>query len=115
MDVQKWTLLWVATTIGHYQLGLSNFGFTKDFCMSSGTVVQLMAAWQLGGSDLEVGWSWVKIVVLEIFCSVGIQDFRDVPGDLATRRRTTPIFLGDLPGKPLYPTITYPPLAYGCI
>ncbi|KAF9020362.1 hypothetical protein BDZ89DRAFT_1103284 [Hymenopellis radicata] len=70
LGVQKWTLLWIATTYAHNFLGFSNFGPTKDMCMGLGAIAQLMAAWAIG-------------------------DLRDVPGDLKAGRRTTPIILGD--------------------
>ncbi|CAK49082.1 hypothetical protein An09g01610 [Aspergillus niger] len=61
-------------------------------------ISQLMACWKLGGSDMHYGWRWVKLIILWILFTVPIQDFRDVPGDLAAGRRTTPILLGDIPG-----------------
>lgn len=93
-----WSLLWVVVLISLYLLHFSRIGPAKDLCIVLGVVSQLMACWKLGGSDMHYGWRWVKLIILWIFFTVPIQDFRDVPGDLAAGRRTTPILLGDIPG-----------------
>ncbi|KAJ5793292.1 uncharacterized protein N7503_009270 [Penicillium pulvis] len=58
-----------------------------------------MACWELGGSKSEFGWPWVKIIATWVFFTAPIQDFRDVPGDKASGRRTTPMLLGDIPAR----------------
>lgn len=98
LDVYIWSLLWIAVLVLHYLLRASRIGPAKDLCIVLGVTSQLMACWMLGGSDMCDGWRWVKLIILWIFFTVPIQDFRDVPGDLAAGRRTTPILLGDFPG-----------------
>jgi len=98
LDVHEWTLLWVVTVYISYALHAAKFGPAKDLSMALGTIAQLMACWEIGGSDIEVGWSWVKIIALWVFFTVAIQDFRDVPGDRACGRWTMPILLGDVLG-----------------
>lgn len=98
LGVERWTILWIATTIAHNFLGSSNWGPTKDGCMGAGCIAQLMAAWHIGGSPTDVGWQWVKYITLYMCWPIGLQDLRDVPGDKAQGRKTTPILMSDLPG-----------------
>lgn len=97
--VLQWSVLWIFTIFCSYYLHTARFGPTKDFAQVTGTIAQLMASWHIGGADPEVGWVWVKLIAVWVFGTVAIQDFRDVPGDLASSRRTMPILLGDIPGK----------------
>ncbi|GAA90195.1 UbiA prenyltransferase family protein [Aspergillus luchuensis IFO 4308] len=99
LDVYIWSLLWIAVLVSHYLLRASRIGPAKDLCIVLGVTSQLMACWKLGGSDMHDGWRWVKLIILWIFFTVPIQDFRDVPGYLAAGRRTTPILLGDFPAR----------------
>jgi hypothetical protein len=103
LGVEKWTVLWILTTIAHNFLGFSNFGPTKDGCMGAGCIAQLMAAWAIGGSTSEMGWAWTKFITVYMCWPIPLQDLRDVPGDLAQGRRTTPILMGDILCKPPLP------------
>jgi 4-hydroxybenzoate polyprenyltransferase len=96
MGVEKWTVLWILTTIAYNFLGFSDFGPTKDGCMGAGCIAQLMAAWAIGGSPAEIGWSWTKYITLYMLWPIPLQDLRDVPGDIIAGRKTTPILMGDL-------------------
>lgn len=98
LNVHKWSLLWISTVFISYFLHAARFGPAKDLSMALGIVAQLMACWEIGGSDVDVGWSWVKIIAIWNFFTVAIQDFRDVPGDMACGRWTMPILLGDTLG-----------------
>ncbi|KAJ5973692.1 hypothetical protein N7481_010902 [Penicillium waksmanii] len=98
LGVKKWAAAWIAVVFIHYVLRAARFGPLKDLCMTAGIVVQLMACWEIGGSDAEVGWSWVKLMGMWSVPTVPIQDFRDVPGDSTCGRRTTPILLGNITG-----------------
>ncbi|RAK95224.1 UbiA family prenyltransferase [Aspergillus ibericus CBS 121593] len=99
LGVSEWALLWILTTIAHNPLGWSDFGPTKDLCMGLGCIAQLKAAWAIGGSPPDMGWAWIKIITLYMLWPIPLQDLRDVPGDLAAGRRTTPILLGDMPAR----------------
>ncbi|PYH89582.1 hypothetical protein BO71DRAFT_402935 [Aspergillus ellipticus CBS 707.79] len=99
LGVGEWALLWVITTIAHNPLGFSNLGPTKDLCMGLGCIAQLKAAWGIGGSPPAMGWEWIKVITLYMLWPIPLQDLRDVPGDLAVGRRTTPILLGDMPAR----------------
>jgi len=99
LGVEKWTVLWILTTVAHNFLGFSNFGPTKDACMGAGCIAQLMAAWTIGGAPSEMGQHWVKYIVLYMCWPIPLQDLRDVPGDKAQGRKTTPILMGDLPAR----------------
>uniref|UniRef100_A0A093UXV2 Digeranylgeranylglyceryl phosphate synthase n=1 Tax=Talaromyces marneffei PM1 TaxID=1077442 RepID=A0A093UXV2_TALMA len=95
LGVEKPTLLWIATTIAHNFLGFANFGPTKDGCMGAGCIAQLTAGWAIGGSSPEMGWDWIKYITLYMLWPIPLQDLRDVPGDKAVGRLTTPILMGD--------------------
>ncbi|RJE20249.1 hypothetical protein PHISCL_07406 [Aspergillus sclerotialis] len=99
LDIKKWSILWISTVYISYLLHAARFGPAKDLSMAVGIVAQLMACWEIGGSDTDVGWNWVKAIAIWLFFTVAIQDFRDVPGDRASGRRTMPILLGDIPGN----------------
>jgi 4-hydroxybenzoate polyprenyltransferase len=99
LDVLIWTLLWLFTISCAYFLRTSRYGLAKDLSMAVGTMAELMAAWKIGGSASEVGWTWVRKIVCWVFFTVSIQDYRDVPGDRASGRRTIPILFGDIPGQ----------------
>lgn len=89
--------MWVAISFAHNFLSFGDFGPTKDMCIGLGCVAQLTAAWLIGGAPYEVGWNWIKIIALYTLFPIPLQDLRDVPGDLAVGRRTTPILMGDMP------------------
>lgn len=95
LGVEKPTMLWIATTIAHNFLGFANFGPTKDGCMGAGCIAQLTAAWAIGGSPTGMGWEWIKYITLYMSWPIPLQDLRDVPGDKAAGRLTTPILMGD--------------------
>ncbi|KAI1125891.1 UbiA prenyltransferase family [Nemania abortiva] len=101
LGIMAWTLLWLAIIFASwkYSVSLSDFGPAKDLSNSLGLIAQLMSAWHIGGADPSVRWHWVKILALWMYPTIGIQDLRDVPGDLAVGRRTTVILLGDIPAR----------------
>ncbi|QKX60398.1 uncharacterized protein TRUGW13939_07543 [Talaromyces rugulosus] len=97
LDVGIWTFMWVAISVAHNFLRLGDFGPTKDLCVGIGSIAQLTAAWTIGGSPHEIGWTWIKIIAIYVVFPISLQDLRDVPGDVATGRYTTPILMGDMP------------------
>lgn len=97
LHVGVWSAMWVAISFAHNFLSFGDFGPTKDMCIGLGCVAQLTAAWLIGGAPYEVGWNWIKIIALYTLFPIPLQDLRDVPGDLAVGRRTTPILMGDMP------------------
>ncbi|KAF9001640.1 hypothetical protein BDZ89DRAFT_1050406 [Hymenopellis radicata] len=99
LGLEKYTLLWIATTYAHNFLGFATFGPTKDMCMGFGAIAQLMAAWTIGGAAPQMGWKWTKTITIFMSWAIPIQDLRDVPGDLKAGRRTTPMILGDMPSR----------------
>lgn len=96
LGVGIWSAMWISISLAHDFLSLSNFGPTKDMCVCLGCFAQLTAAWSIGGAPYEVGWSWIKFITLYTLIPIPLQDLRDVPGDLAVGRRTTPILMGDM-------------------
>lgn len=99
LDVGIWTIMWVSISIAHNFLSLGDFGPTKDLCVGLGCIAQLNAAWLIGGSPHDIGWTWIKVIATYVIFPISVQDLRDVPGDAAIGRRTMPIILGDLPCK----------------
>ncbi|KAH8691635.1 UbiA prenyltransferase family-domain-containing protein [Talaromyces proteolyticus] len=97
LGVGTWSFMWVLIAFSHNFLNLGDFGPTKDLCVGIGCVAQLTAAWLVGGSPYDIGWSWIKVIAMYVVLPISVQDLRDVPGDLAIGRRTMPIILGDLP------------------
>lgn len=97
LGVGIWSAMWIAISFAHNFLSFGDFGPTKDMCIGLGCVAQLTAAWLIGGAPYEVGWNWIKIIALYTLFPIPLQDLRDVPGDLAVGRRTTPILMGDMP------------------
>lgn len=97
LGVGIWSAMWIAIAFAHNFLYFGDFGPTKDMCIGLGCVAQLTAAWLIGGSPYDVGWDWIKIIALYTLFPIPLQDLRDVPGDLAAGRLTTPILMGDLP------------------
>lgn len=63
--------------------------------MGAGCIAQLTAAWAIGGSEARMGWDWIKYITLYMLWPIPLQDLRDVPGDKAVGRLTTPILMGD--------------------
>lgn len=63
--------------------------------MGAGCIAQLTAAWAIGGSEAQMGWDWIKYITLYMLWPIPLQDLRDVPGDKAVGRLTTPILMGD--------------------
>lgn len=63
--------------------------------MGAGCIAQLTAGWAIGGSSPEMGWDWIKYITLYMLWPIPLQDLRDVPGDKAVGRLTTPILMGD--------------------
>ena len=102
-----WSAMWIAISFAHNFLSFGDFGPTKDLCIGLGCVAQLTAAWLIGGAPYEVGWNWIKIIALYTLFPIPLQDLRDVPGDLAVGRRTTPILMGDMPCKFYHPCAIY--------
>lgn len=98
LNVHTWAIVWILTVYSAYFLHLAKIGPGKDLYITIGTVAQLVASWKLGGSDVETIWSWVEMLAYWTFFTIPLQDLRDVPGDLAAGRRTTPIILGDILG-----------------
>ncbi|GAW14465.1 hypothetical protein ANO14919_038680 [Xylariales sp. No.14919] len=98
LGVHLWVLFWFATIFATYNLGLSAFGPTKDLLGALGMIAQIMPAGHIGGLNAPLRWHWAKVLMMWMFTTIGIQDLRDVPGDLAIGRRTTAILLGDVSG-----------------
>lgn len=97
LNVGIWSAMWVAISFAHNFLSFGDFGPTKDMCIGLGCIAQLTAAWLIGGSPHAVGWDWIKVIAMYTLFPIPLQDLRDVPGDLAVGRLTTPILMGDLP------------------
>ena len=101
--MQKWSLMWVATTVFHNFLGGDNHFVTKNtLCMTLGTAAQFGAAWTTYHPrmcSLQRRWMWMIAIWIGILAN--IQDFRDMRGDRKRGRRTLPLVIGVLPARKL--------------
>lgn len=82
----EWALFWAFLGFVTHVLHLACYWPTKETSLALGAIAQVMVAWQFGGSEANVAWEWVKIIIVWVFFTVAIQDFRDVPEDKACGR-----------------------------
>ncbi len=92
--VYGWTLLWIITTFLHNQGGWSRHWFGKHSLMASGIIAQLGAAWEMITPLQPMAWQWIAVIAWLMMPLVGIQDLRDIAGDINLGRRTMPIIWG---------------------
>ncbi|RDW91768.1 hypothetical protein BP5796_01162 [Coleophoma crateriformis] len=85
----------------HNFTSVSSFGPTKDLVTTATLVSGLYSGWELGRGNTKKGTEWISCLAVNLLFSISIQDLRDVVGDAATGRYTTPYILG----KP-YGTVT---------
>lgn len=93
--VIEWAALWLITVLLYDHARWSRHWFTKNLCMSIGTVAQLAAAWQLVTPITLMAWTWIIVIAVSVFPLVGVQDLRDIDGDHKIGRRTFPIAFGE--------------------
>lgn len=98
------SLFFMAFGALHNFTRLGSFGPTKDFLTTAVLTSGLYSAWQLGTGDANRGVEWISCLALNLLFSISIQDLRDVIGDAATDRYTTPLLLGPSIGKCSYIT-----------
>lgn len=78
-------------------------GWWKNFYSAFGFYLMLAASWLLGGQTFEKSFllpfstSALHIfsLPLKVFLTVWVQDFRDIEGDVAHERITTPVVFGE--------------------
>jgi 4-hydroxybenzoate polyprenyltransferase len=96
LGVGEWALLWfVAQTLYNFQQW-AHVWWKKNAIMGVGVLAQLAAAWQLVAPLTHASLLWISIFSLVIFVVIGMQDMRDVSGDIVMRRRTLPIRFGEM-------------------
>lgn len=99
MKVQIGAVLFVVFGAMHNFTRLSSFGPTKDFFTTAVLTSGLYCAWKLGSGNEQTGAEWISCLAVNLFFSVSIQDLRDITGDAATNRWTTPLLLGEPYGR----------------
>ncbi|MCB9567498.1 MAG: UbiA family prenyltransferase [Myxococcales bacterium] len=96
LEAAAWALL---TALNHHA-GWDRHWLTKNLgVVGLGAVAQLSAAWTIAAPGVACPWTWVLALAGTLGAAMLIQDFRDVAGDLALRRRTLPIALGEAPAR----------------
>lgn len=83
----------------HNFTDISSFGPAKDFATTGILTSGLYTAWVLGGGDERRGINWIACLSITLLFTISIQDLRDVIGDAASGRYTTPCMLGKPYGK----------------
>ena len=78
----------------HNFTNLSSFGPTKDLMSTIILTCGLHSSWRMGGGTSRRGLEWILCLFVNLLFSISIQDLRDVVGDAATGRHTTPLILG---------------------
>ncbi|OBT61853.1 hypothetical protein VE03_08824 [Pseudogymnoascus sp. 23342-1-I1] len=78
----------------HNFTNISSFGPAKDFATTGILASGLYTAWVLGGGDERRGINWIICLSISLLFTISIQDLRDVIGDAASGRYTTPWMLG---------------------
>lgn len=95
LGIVEYALMWELLYMWHYAWGGHRHWFLKNLLIALGVVSQLAAAWQLVTPISGQVWWWIGTMALLTFVIIGVQDLRDVEGDLTLNRKTMPIALGD--------------------
>ncbi|KFY34498.1 hypothetical protein V494_06733 [Pseudogymnoascus sp. VKM F-4513 (FW-928)] len=77
----------------HNFTNISSFGPGKDSATTGILTSGLYTAWVLGGGDQRRGINWIACLSISLLFTISIQDLRDVIGDAASGRYTTPWML----------------------
>lgn len=101
MGVEEGAVMFMVFGAMHNLTGLASFGPTKDLLTTAVLTSGLYSAWELGGGTTRRGLEWIICLAFNLLFSISIQDLRDVIGDAATGRHTTPLMLGKPYGKTL--------------
>ncbi|KAM3076784.1 hypothetical protein ACMFMG_003744 [Clarireedia jacksonii] len=94
MQVESGAFMFMVFGALHNFTEFSAFGPMKDFLTTAVLTSRLHSAWQIGGGDARRGLEWIFCLAVNLLFSISMQDLRDVVGDAATGRRTTPLMLG---------------------
>lgn len=99
MRVEAGAIIFMLIGAVHNFTKLSSFGPAKDLLTTCVLLGGLYSAWQLGGGNRRKGVEWIACIAANMLSSISVQDLRDIVGDAATGRRTTPLMLGKPYGK----------------
>ncbi|KAF4631709.1 hypothetical protein G7Y89_g6420 [Cudoniella acicularis] len=94
MNVETGAFMFMAFGALHNFTAISSFGPTKDFVTTAVLTSGLYSAWELGSGTASRGVEWIICLAVNLVFSISIQNLRDVVGDAATGRHTTPLMLG---------------------
>lgn len=95
LGVLRWALIWEVTYLLTNVVRLERHWFLKNLSMGIGVTSQLAAAWAIVAPLNPLAWRWILTLATSIWLLIPLQDLRDIEGDLANRRRTFPIALGE--------------------
>lgn len=100
MGVEVGAITFMVLGALHNFTNISSFRPAKDFATTGILASGLYTAWVLGGGDLRRGINWIACLSINLLFTISIQDLRDVIGDAASGRSTTPWILGKPYGNP---------------
>ncbi|TLD15383.1 uncharacterized protein PgNI_00458 [Pyricularia grisea] len=121
----------LALTFWYNDLGGGDHPILKPFLNGLGFPCYLVGALQVALNPspwsasaapapdvMSILWRWVAVLASAIFLTNNIQDLRDMAGDVAAKRRTIPIVIGDAPTRwiiavPLVACSVATPLLWG--
>ena len=99
MKAEEGAILSVVLVAIHNFTNVTSFGPSKDLVTTGMLTTGLYYSWELGGGNYQRGIDWVACLSVSLLFTISIQDLRDVDGDAATGRNTTPCMLGKPYGK----------------
>ncbi|KFY92225.1 hypothetical protein V498_05100, partial [Pseudogymnoascus sp. VKM F-4517 (FW-2822)] len=90
MRVEVGAVIFMTLGALHNFTDISSFGPAKDLATTGILTSGLYTAWVLGGGDERRGINWIACLSITLLFTISIQDLRDVIGDAASGRYTTP-------------------------
>lgn len=94
LNVLLWALIWFGLVWLYSYTNWSKNWLLKCLLVSLGTLTQLPVAATIAGFPIMDLSLWLATIFVVMTIMIGVQEFRDVEGDLAVDRKTLPIVFG---------------------